>query len=153
MQIQGRSCRYGPQHHRFPPAGEAGTSQGRTGSLIMDLLPFLLHIISLHDPHAEVHSRNVNDLASQLARRLGMPGWQVEQVEFSAAVHDIGKIAINDFIVNKPGWFTEAEYMMVQLHSGLGAEILRKLDLDPMIAATVLQHHENFDGTGYPGRL
>lgn len=119
----------------------------------MNLLPFMTHILGLHDPHAVEHSRNVNGLASGLARKLGLPSRLVEQIEFSAAVHDIGKMAINDFIVNKPGQFTEAEYLMVQQHSQLGANMIEKLDLDPIIAAIVLQHHENFDGTGYPQRL
>jgi putative nucleotidyltransferase with HDIG domain len=120
---------------------------------MQDLLPFLTKIISLRDPHAESHSRQVNDLASALGRQAGLSPAQLEKLEFAAAVHDIGKIAINDFILHKPGRLTEAEYLMVQQHAMLGAQIIDKLNLDPLISEIILQHHENFDGTGYPNNL
>jgi putative nucleotidyltransferase with HDIG domain len=120
---------------------------------MQDLLPFLTKIISLRDPHAENHSRQVNDLASALGRQAGLRPAQLEKLEFAAAVHDIGKIAINDFILHKPGRLTEAEYLMVQQHAMLGAQIIEKLNLDPLIPEIIRQHHENFDGTGYPNNL
>jgi putative nucleotidyltransferase with HDIG domain len=119
----------------------------------LDLLPFLTHIISLQDPHAQAHSDHVNDLAVMLSRRVDLSSRQLEKVRFAAAIHDIGKIAINDFIVTKPGKFTEAEYMLIQQHAVLGARMLEKLDLDPDIRTMVVQHHENFDGSGYPYNL
>jgi putative nucleotidyltransferase with HDIG domain len=120
---------------------------------MQSLLPFLTHVISLRDPHAENHSLHVNNLASALGRQMGMNSAQLEKLEFAATVHDIGKIAINDFIIHKPGRFTEAEYLMVKEHAGLGARIIEKLGLDPIIAEIILHHHENFDGSGYPNNL
>ncbi len=120
---------------------------------MLDLLPFLTNIISLRDPHAETHSRQVNDLATALGQQAGLNPAQLERLAFAAAIHDIGKIAINDFILQKPGRFTEAEYMMVQQHAVLGARIIGKLKVDPLIPEIILQHHENFDGSGYPNRL
>lgn len=116
----------------------------------MDLLPFITHLLSLRDPNAKDHSSHVNELASRLAREIELPAKDVEQIGFGAAIHDIGKVAINDFIVNKPGRYTEAEFLMVQQHALLGARMLAKLELEAVIPAMVLQHHENFDGTGYP---
>ncbi len=120
---------------------------------MLDLLPFLTHIIGLRDPHAEKHSLHVNDLALELGRLVDLNSAQLENLEFAASVHDIGKIAINDFIIHKPGRYTEAEYLMVRQHAGLGARIIERLNLDPIIADIILQHHENFDGTGYPHNL
>ena len=120
---------------------------------MMQLLPFLTHIISLRDPHAESHSKHVNSLASALGRKVDLNADQLKKLEFAAAIHDIGKIAINDFILYKPGRFTEAEYMMVQQHAVLGARIIGKLNLDPIIADIILHHHENFDGSGYPNMV
>lgn len=120
---------------------------------MLDLLPFLTNLISMRDPHAETHSRQVNGLATTLGQRAGLNSVQLERLEFAAAIHDIGKIAINDFILQKPGRFTEAEYMMVQQHAMLGARIIGKLQIDPLIPRIVLQHHENFDGSGYPNGL
>jgi putative nucleotidyltransferase with HDIG domain len=118
-----------------------------------ELLPFLVHLLSLRDPHAVVHSNNVKALASAMARELGLPGAQVRKIEFAAAIHDIGKMAMNDFLMSKPGTFTQAEHMMIQQHAMLGAGILEKLELDPDIIEIVLQHHENYDGSGYPQGL
>ncbi|MBI1855491.1 MAG: HD domain-containing protein, partial [Chloroflexi bacterium] len=72
---------------------------------------------------------------------------------FAARIHDIGKIAINDFIVTKPGRSTAAEYGMVQQHTTLGSDLIKNLALDPVIHLAILHHHENFDGTGYPHKI
>jgi putative two-component system response regulator len=115
-----------------------------------DLLPFLTHLIGLRDPHASGHSHHVRDLAYTLGQQIELSPEQLSALEFAARIHDIGKIAINEFIINKPGRFTEAEYIMVQQHCMLGSRLIESLKLDPLIPAVILNHHENFDGTGYP---
>lgn len=118
-----------------------------------DLLPFLTSVIGLRDPHGKGHSNHVKELSSVFGRTLDMTSTQIETLAFAAEIHDIGKIAINEFIINKPGRFTEAEYLMVQHHAQLGANLIGTLNLDPLIPLIILHHHENFDGTGYPHRL
>jgi len=115
-----------------------------------ELLPFLTRLIGLRDPHASVHSHHVMDLAEMLGLLVDLSSKQLEVLGFAARIHDIGKLAINDFIINKPGRFTEAEYIMVKQHSMLGSKLIESLDLDPLIPQIVLNHHENFDGSGYP---
>jgi putative nucleotidyltransferase with HDIG domain len=118
-----------------------------------DLLPFLTSIIGLRDPHGKGHSSHVRDLASAFGRKLELTPTQIETLAFAAEIHDIGKIAINEFIINKPGRFTEAEYLMVKHHAELGANLIETLGLNPRIPLIILHHHENFDGSGYPGQL
>ena len=120
---------------------------------MVDLLPFLTIIIGLRDPHGKGHSNHVRELSSAFGRQLDMTAPQRETLAFSAEIHDIGKIAINEFFINKPGRFTEAEYLMVQHHAQLGANLIETLGLDPRIPLTVRHHHENFDGSGYPDGL
>jgi HD-GYP domain-containing protein (c-di-GMP phosphodiesterase class II) len=115
-----------------------------------NLLPFLTRVISLRDPHASGHSTHVRDLAYSLGQQVDLPSERLTLLEFAARIHDIGKIAINEFIINKPGRFTEAEYIMVQQHSLLVSRLIESLELDPLIPAIILNHHENYDGTGYP---
>jgi HD-GYP domain-containing protein (c-di-GMP phosphodiesterase class II) len=115
-----------------------------------DILPFLTRLIGLRDPHASGHSHHVGDLASALGQQVDLSSEQLSVLGFAARVHDIGKIAINEFIINKPGRFTEAEYIMVKQHSMLGSKLIESLELDPLIPEIILDHHENFDGTGYP---
>jgi putative two-component system response regulator len=118
-----------------------------------DLLPFLTSIIGLRDPHGKGHSNQVRELSSAFGRQVKMTSAQIETLAFAAEIHDIGKIAINEFIINKPGRFTEAEYLMVQHHAQLGANLIETLGLDSLIPRIILHHHENFDGSGYPHKL
>lgn len=88
-----------------------------------------------------------------LAVSLGMSSAQLDFLTFAARFHDIGKIAINDFVINKPGRFTEAEYLMVQHHAQLGAKLIETLEVDPLLPPIIRHHHENFDGSGYPHQI
>ena len=118
-----------------------------------NLSSFLTNLIGLRDAHGKGHSDHVMILSEALGKKIKLPSVDLELLRFAAEIHDIGKIAINDFIVNKPGRFTEAEYLMIQHHAQLGASLVEKLELDPRIHLSVRHHHENFDGSGYPDRL
>lgn len=118
-----------------------------------DLLPFLTSVIGLRDPHGKGHSHHVKELSAVFGRNIDMTSAQIETLIFAAEIHDIGKIAINEFIINKPGRFTEAEYLMVQHHAQLGANLIQTIGLEQPIHQIILHHHENFDGSGYPARL
>ena len=120
---------------------------------MVDLLPFLTSVIGLRDPHGKGHSNHVKVLSTAFGQNLDMTTAQLEILAFAAEIHDIGKIAINEFIISKPGRFTEAEYLMVQHHSQLGASLIETLAIDPQIPLIILHHHENFDGSGYPHQL
>lgn len=118
-----------------------------------DLLPFLTSLISLRDPHGKAHSNHVMALSTTFGRKVDLTSDQINILAFAAQIHDIGKIAINEFIISKPGRFTEAEYLMVQHHAQLGANLMETLALDPKIPLIIRHHHENFDGSGYPQKL
>jgi putative two-component system response regulator len=118
-----------------------------------DLLPFLTSLIGMRDAHGKGHSDHVMEFSSAIGREIKLSSAQLMLLKFSAQIHDIGKLAINDFIVNKPGRFTEAEHLMIQHHTNLGASLIEKLMLDPAIPLIILHHHENFDGSGYPHKL
>jgi HD-GYP domain-containing protein (c-di-GMP phosphodiesterase class II) len=120
---------------------------------MVDLLPFLTSVIGLRDPHGKGHSNHVMELSAAFGRNLAMTSAQIENLAFAAEIHDIGKIAINEFIINKPGRFTEAEYLMVQHHAQLGANLIETLNVNPLIPLIIRHHHENFDGSGYPDKL
>jgi putative nucleotidyltransferase with HDIG domain len=118
-----------------------------------NLSAFLTSVIGLRDAHGKGHSDHVMTLSSSMGEKLKLSSAEIELLKFAAQIHDIGKIAINEFIVNKPGRFTEAEYLMIQHHAELGANLVEKLEFDPRIHLSILHHHENFDGTGYPHKL
>jgi putative two-component system response regulator len=111
---------------------------------------FLDFLLPLFDPHGGEHAANVSDHASLLARAAGLDAQQVEQIELAGRYHDIGKIAIPESIRRFPGIYTQIERQAIQKHTEIGAQLLQHLHFDPQVIAIVLDHHENYDGSGYP---
>lgn len=118
-----------------------------------NLMNFLLKVMSTRDPYARGHSDHVTELTERLAHAIDLPSERIESLLFASEIHDLGKIAINETVINKPGRFTEAEYVMVQHHAVLGASIIEPLEIDPLIQQIILHHHENYDGSGYPHKI
>ncbi len=114
---------------------------------------FLEKLIGVRDAHGNLHGQNVNLLASALARKVDFPSRDLVNLEYAATIHDIGKITVNEFVVNKAGRLTEAEYIMIQQHTALGYKLLKPLELPALVMDVILSHHENYDGTGYPNGL
>ncbi len=92
------------------------------------------------------------ELAARVAARLGLPPAQIEQVRVGAMLNDIGKLALSDELLSKPGPLTPEERSTVERHPSIGHQILDSLGAEP-VATWVLHHHERWDGQGYPERL
>ncbi|MEE8409538.1 MAG: HD-GYP domain-containing protein, partial [Myxococcota bacterium] len=105
------------------------------------------------DPTVRYHCDRVALLASDLAEALGLSPGECVNVELGASLHDVGKIAIPQQIVLKPGRLTTAERELVAAHPAVGAEIIEPLRLPRTAVHVVLHHHERFDGAGYPAGL
>lgn len=108
-----------------------------------------------HEAYAPGHTGRVGDLAGQVAAALGYDLHFTGQIRLAARLHDIGKIAISDWILQKPDKLTLEEVRKVQLHTLIGAEILAgsPSSLMRMAEEIALSHHERWDGTGYPNNL
>ena len=98
------------------------------------------------------HSRSVATLTVALARRLGVEGDELDQIRLAALLHDVGKIAVPESILSKPGPLSDTERELVERHSLIGFELLRGMGLSP-VDTYVLHHHEQWAGTGYPHGL
>jgi putative nucleotidyltransferase with HDIG domain len=98
------------------------------------------------------HSRRVSGLAAAVAIRMRLEAGDVERIAQAGALHDIGKIEVPVNVLNKPSPLTEAEYVLVKSHVGLGAEMVSGLGDDGLVAI-IRHHHERFDGSGYPSGL
>lgn len=112
-----------------------------------------LRTLELRDQHTDGHSRRVSELAVRLAQAMGLEEVQLQQVRRGALLHDIGKVAIPDSILVKPGPLTEEEWGIMKRHTSLGYEILAPI---PFLQETLdipYCHHERWDGTGYPRGL
>jgi putative nucleotidyltransferase with HDIG domain len=120
-----------------------------------ELLQRLLRAAGYRDDNTHEHTQRVADVAARLARGLGQSDRQVALILRAAPLHDIGKIAIPDSILLKPGRLTEEEFEVVKTHAVLGARVLANGDSEVlrMAEAIALHHHERWDGDGYPGGL
>ncbi len=115
-------------------------------------LKALARALEYRDLETKGHTDRVAGLALRLARALGFP--DLEGLRLGAFLHDIGKLALPDGILNKPGSLSTTEWQVVRTHPALGYEILKDLPLLPRTALNVvLHHHERWDGTGYPKGL
>jgi len=113
----------------------------------------LVRAIEARDPYTHGHTERVTKYALEFGRSMKLPEGQLEILRYASEMHDVGKISIPDFILNKPGKLTPAERAMIELHPVKGAEMLEPLDfLNPAIPI-VRHHHERYDGTGYPDGL
>ncbi|MDZ7844723.1 MAG: HD domain-containing phosphohydrolase [Anaerolineales bacterium] len=109
--------------------------------------------LELRDQETEGHSRQVEQLTLDIARRMGMQGEQLAHIRQGALLHDIGKMGIPDQILHKPGKLSEAEWEVMRKHPTFAYELLSPIDhLKPALAIPY-SHHEKWDGSGYPRGL
>ena len=112
----------------------------------------LARVIDGRDAYTGVHSAEVGELAARVAARLGLDTDQIELIRLAGSLHDVGKLAIPEEILQKPGPLTEPERAILERHPQIGFRMLDSLGVDP-VADWVLHHHERWDGLGYPHRL
>jgi diguanylate cyclase (GGDEF)-like protein/putative nucleotidyltransferase with HDIG domain len=105
------------------------------------------------DRYTGEHSESVVELARGVARQLGIADLEVETIAAAALLHDIGKVAIPDAVLNKPGRLTEAEWELMREHPVIGERILAAVPGMAPIAKIVRHEHEHWNGAGYPDNL
>jgi putative two-component system response regulator len=109
--------------------------------------------IEAKDEYTEGHSRRVGDLAYGFALRLGLPVDEAERIRTAGLLHDIGKIAVPEALLNKPGPLTRDEFLRVIDHPVIGEEMCRPLHTLTSVLQLIRHHHERYDGRGYPDGL
>jgi putative nucleotidyltransferase with HDIG domain len=117
---------------------------------IMDTLKSLISSIQARDHYTEEHSQRVTNEAVRLAENLRCSQKEIECLKIAGILHDVGKIAVPDSILLKPGKLTEEEYMIIKNHATIGENIVRPIMLLDQERRIIQCHHERWDGTGYP---
>jgi diguanylate cyclase (GGDEF)-like protein/putative nucleotidyltransferase with HDIG domain len=106
--------------------------------------------IDAKDHTAQSHIRRVQMYAAGLAKALGMSDNDIQGVKTAALLHDIGKLAVPEHILSKPGPLTQEEFQKIRIHPQIGAEIISGVPFPYPVAPLILSHHERWDGKGYP---
>ena len=109
--------------------------------------------VEMRDPYTAGHQKRVADLACVIAGECGLSEDQIEGIRMAGIIHDLGKISVPAEILSKPSKLTQNEFNLIKEHPEVGYDILKELDFPWPIAKMVLQHHEKFDGSGYPRGL
>lgn len=130
---------------------DANRHLSEVNTLYLSTIETLAMAIDAKDQVTHGHIRRVQRYAVGLARALGIRDErQLRAIEAAALLHDMGKLAIPEFILNKPGKLTASEFSVMKTHAALGADILSSIRFPYPVVPIVRYHHENWDGTGYP---
>ncbi len=113
----------------------------------------LVAAVEAKDPYTRWHSANVAKYAVSVARDMEMNSSQLEEIHIAAILHDMGKIGISELIISKPAGLNQEEFDIMKDHPAHGIRILEPIGFSPAIINAIYQHHERFDGKGYPQGL
>jgi diguanylate cyclase (GGDEF)-like protein/putative nucleotidyltransferase with HDIG domain len=125
----------------------------RMSALHLATLEALALAIDAKDQTARNHIRRVQHFATGLAEALGLGGDELQALRTAALLHDIGKLAVPEHILAKPGPLTPEEFQKVRAHPQVGADIIAAVPFPYPVAPLILSHHERWDGRGYPQGL
>ncbi len=126
---------------------------GMLKSMNFRFVNVLAETIEAKDRHTRGHCNRMRRLCVQLGRIIGLDKKQLELIEYASMLHDIGKIGVNEHVLNKRGPLNKEEKEHVRIHPELGKKILKGIPLMESVAEIVVSHHENYDGSGYPRGL
>ena len=109
--------------------------------------------IDAKDQHSQGHTERVREIAQTIAAEMGLPEDDREALRMASMLHDVGKLAVPDYILSKPSELTPEEMRKVQTHALVGAALLESVEFPWPVLPTVRSHHEWYDGSGYPDGL
>jgi diguanylate cyclase (GGDEF)-like protein/putative nucleotidyltransferase with HDIG domain len=141
---------YARQTHRLSEAYQRAHLMADLNSAIISSL---VMAVDAKDQHTHGHTERVRDLAVLMGEEMGLSEDELEAVKMAAMLHDIGKLAVPDYILSKPDTLTQEEMRKVQTHTLVGAALLEPVKFPWPVVPIIRSHHEWFDGHGYPDGL
>jgi diguanylate cyclase (GGDEF)-like protein/putative nucleotidyltransferase with HDIG domain len=133
---------------------DANRHLSQLNTLYMSTIETLAMAIDAKDQITHGHVRRVQSYAVGLAKTIGVTDRaQINAIEAASLLHDMGKLAVPEYILNKPGPLTPAEFEKMKMHASVGADILSAIEFPYPVVPIVRHHHENWNGTGYPDGL
>ncbi|MCC7417735.1 MAG: diguanylate cyclase [Acidobacteria bacterium] len=125
----------------------------QTSDLHLATIEALARAIDAKDQTTQLHIRRVQLYAARLAQAAGLSPAEIQGVKTAALLHDIGKLAVPEHILSKPGPLTQEEFQKIRIHPTVGAEIIAAVPFPYPVAPLIQSHHERWDGKGYPHGL
>jgi diguanylate cyclase (GGDEF)-like protein/putative nucleotidyltransferase with HDIG domain len=125
----------------------------QTSDLHLATIEALARAIDAKDQNTQMHIRRVQLYAAGMAKAVGLSPAAIQGVKTAALLHDIGKLAVPEHILSKPGPLTQEEFQKIRIHPEVGAEIIAAVPFPYPVAPIILSHHERWDGKGYPKGL
>lgn len=138
---------------RASMALEHASLRNASRSTLQETVSVLAALIEGRDAYTERHCINLAEMSLAVGLRMGVGGDRLDRLTYGGLLHDIGKISIPDSILNKPGALTEREFEEMKTHAAIGEEILGRIKSLADVGPIVGQHHERYDGGGYPRGL
>ena len=127
--------------------------QKRDEKIILQIIDTFISFIDAKDPYTSGHSQRVAIYTREIAKRMGLDEDEIRNYFYIALMHDCGKLLVPDAILKKPGALTPEERKVIESHTKVGADLLKNMTAISGIQDGALQHHERFDGTGYPNKI
>ncbi len=122
-------------------------------SMRYNAIQLILSTLNAKNSREKIHSEKVSEIAKKIAKKMNLSDETIKEVEAAGVMHDIGKIAVDDSILNKKGPLSEEEYTEIKKHPENSYKLLKSVDVYSGLAEYVLSHHEHWDGNGYPQGL
>ncbi len=129
------------------------SEEGREEAALVGMVEALVTLVEARDYSTGRHSQQVADLVLRLTRALGLPPSEAQMIALAGRLHDVGKVAIPDGVLQKAGHLTEEEWELMRTHPLVGAEVVSHIPALRPLAPVIRAHHERWDGQGYPNHL
>ncbi|MBI5787504.1 MAG: response regulator [Candidatus Schekmanbacteria bacterium] len=121
--------------------------------IYLGIMQFMVALTEARDVYLRGHTHRVTSVCLRLGHAIGLGKQELNNLKYGAVLHDIGKLAISENILNKPGKLTPEEYEVIKTHPAIGANILKPFKFLDEARQIVLHHHERYDGKGYPNGI
>lgn len=125
----------------------------KVNRLMEGIITGLARLVEVRDPYTAGHQRRVAELTCAIARPMGYVEERIKAMHIAGMLHDIGKVYVPSDFLNRPGRLLPEEFAVIKMHPNIGYDILKSVEFDWPIASIIHQHHERFDGSGYPQGL
>jgi len=129
---------------------EVEEAYGMLKSMNIQFVNVLAETIEAKDRYTRGHCNRMRYLCVELGRLVGLSHKELEVLEYASLLHDLGKVGVNELILNKEGPLTDSECARIKEHPEIGEKILKDIPLMEPVSRIIAAHHENFDGSGYP---